>query len=90
MPSPRRSSKPRPEFDCAWASAGEIATAVAKGRVTAAAVVEDALARITARDPVLNAFTDVLAEPLDEPPVMRFTSWGLCALPSCTFSPVKS
>src|SRR5262245_35872631 len=61
MPSPRRSSKPEP-FDSGWATAGEIATAVAKGRVSAATVVEDALARITARDPVLNAFTDVLAE----------------------------
>jgi 1-carboxybiuret hydrolase len=61
MPSPRRSSKPEP-FDSGWATAGEIATAVAKGRVSAVTVVEEALARITARDPVLNAFTDVLAE----------------------------
>jgi aspartyl-tRNA(Asn)/glutamyl-tRNA(Gln) amidotransferase subunit A len=35
---------------------------VKAGRVTAATVVEDALARITARDPVLNSFTDVLSE----------------------------
>ena len=62
MPSPRRSSKPRAEFDSGWATAGEIAAAVAKGRVSAVTVVEDALARITARDPVLNSFTDVLAE----------------------------
>jgi 1-carboxybiuret hydrolase len=62
MPSPRRSSKPNAEFDSSWATAGEIATAVAKGRVSALTVVEDALARITARNPVLNAFTDVLAE----------------------------
>ena len=31
MPSPRRSSKPKAEFDSGWASAGEIATAVALG-----------------------------------------------------------
>jgi Asp-tRNA(Asn)/Glu-tRNA(Gln) amidotransferase A subunit family amidase len=62
MPSPRRSSKPKPEFDSGWASAGEIAAAVAKGRVSAVSIVEDTLARITARDPVLNSFTDVLAE----------------------------
>jgi AtzE family amidohydrolase len=62
MPSPRRSSKPEPDFDSGWASAGDIATAVAKGRVSAITVVEDALARITARDPVLNSFTDVLAD----------------------------
>jgi AtzE family amidohydrolase len=68
MPSPRKSlkprsaSKPEPVFDTAWATAGEIAAAVTAGRVSAATVVEDALARITARDPVLNAFTDVLAE----------------------------
>jgi aspartyl-tRNA(Asn)/glutamyl-tRNA(Gln) amidotransferase subunit A len=62
MPSPHRSSKPEPKFDSGWASAGEVAAAVAKGRVSAVSVVEDALARITARNPVLNAFTDVLAE----------------------------
>src|SRR5690348_11660209 len=62
MPSPRRSSKPEGVLDTGWASAAEIATAVKAGRVRAAQVVEDALARITARDPVLNTFTDVLAE----------------------------
>jgi 1-carboxybiuret hydrolase len=62
MPSPRRSSKPKAAFDSGWTTAGEIATAVAKGRVPAVSVVEDALARITAHDPVLNSFTDVLAE----------------------------
>jgi aspartyl-tRNA(Asn)/glutamyl-tRNA(Gln) amidotransferase subunit A len=68
MPSPRKSlrprsaSKPEPQFDSAWATAGEIAAAVTAGRVSAATVVEDALARITQRDPVLNAFTDVLAD----------------------------
>src|SRR5689334_6436342 len=62
MPSPRRSSRPEPAFDSGWATAGEIAAAVTKGRVSAVTVIEDALARITARNPVLNAFTDVLAE----------------------------
>jgi len=60
MPSPRRSSKP--EFDTGWASAAEIAEAVTAGRVSALDVVEDALARILKRDPVLNSFTDVLSE----------------------------
>ena len=62
MPSPRRSSKLEPEFAGGWATAAEIAAAVAKGRVSAVTVVEDALARIIARDPVLNSFTDVLAD----------------------------
>jgi 1-carboxybiuret hydrolase len=62
MPSPRRSTKPEPVLDTGWASAAEIAEAVKAGRVSAAYIVEDALARITARDPVLNSFTDVLAE----------------------------
>ena len=62
MPSPRRSSKPEASFDSGWASAGEIAAAVAKGGVSAVTVVEDTLARITARDPVLNSFTDVLTD----------------------------
>ncbi|MBV8840954.1 MAG: AtzE family amidohydrolase [Alphaproteobacteria bacterium] len=62
MPSPRRSSRPEPAIDTGWLSAAEIAAAVKAGRVSAAQLVEDALARITARDPVLNAFTDVLAE----------------------------
>jgi aspartyl-tRNA(Asn)/glutamyl-tRNA(Gln) amidotransferase subunit A len=48
----------------AWASAAEIAEAVTTGRATATAtaVVEAALARIAARDPVLNSFTAVTAE----------------------------
>src|SRR5262245_12463617 len=62
MPSPRRSSKPEPVLDTGWANAAEIAEAVKAGRVSAAQIVEDALARITERDPVLNAFTDVLSE----------------------------
>jgi AtzE family amidohydrolase len=48
--------------DLSWASAADIAAAVAAGRVTAAAVIEDALARIAARNGKLNAFTAVLAE----------------------------
>ena len=49
-------------MDTSWTSAADIAGAVAAGRVSAVQVTEDALARITARDPVLNSFTDVLAE----------------------------
>jgi AtzE family amidohydrolase len=60
MLSPRRSS--RPDMDTEWASAAEIATAVKEGRVSALSVTEAALARIMERDPVLNAFTDVVAE----------------------------
>src|SRR5215470_1029054 len=47
--------------DLAWASAADIAAAVAAGRASAAAVIEDALARIAARK-ALNAFTAVVAE----------------------------
>ena len=43
-------------------SATEIAAAVASGAVTARALVDDALGRIAALNPVLNAFTDVVAE----------------------------
>lgn len=46
----------------AWASAQEIAQAVAQRRIAAAAVIEATLARITRRDKLLNAFTDVTAE----------------------------
>jgi AtzE family amidohydrolase len=45
-----------------WASAGEIARAVAMGEVTAVAVTEGALALIAQRDARLNAFTAVTAE----------------------------
>ena len=62
MPSPRRSSRPDPEMDTSWTSGAEIAQAVTAGKVSAVQVTEDALARIMARDPVLNSFTDVLAE----------------------------
>jgi aspartyl-tRNA(Asn)/glutamyl-tRNA(Gln) amidotransferase subunit A len=49
-------------MDTAWASAAEIAAAVTAGRVSALSVTEAALARIMERDPVLNAFTDVVAD----------------------------
>jgi aspartyl-tRNA(Asn)/glutamyl-tRNA(Gln) amidotransferase subunit A len=45
-----------------WASAAEIAGAVAAGRTSAKAVTEAALARIATRDKVLNAFTAVTTE----------------------------
>src|SRR5581483_11452571 len=48
-------------MDLSWASASEIAAAVAGGRATAETTVKDALARIQ-RDRVLNAFTAVLEE----------------------------
>ncbi len=62
MPSPRRSSRPDPEMDTSWTSGADIAQAVTAGKVSAVQVTEDALARIMARDPVLNSFTDVLAQ----------------------------
>jgi len=46
----------------AWASAAEIAGAVAAGETTAVAVVETALRRIAERDKTLNTFTAVTAE----------------------------
>jgi 1-carboxybiuret hydrolase len=46
----------------AWASAGEIAGAVAEGKSTAVAVVEAALQRISKRNDALNAFTLVTRE----------------------------
>jgi aspartyl-tRNA(Asn)/glutamyl-tRNA(Gln) amidotransferase subunit A len=48
--------------DTSWSTATEIAGAVASGKVSALAVIEDALARIGERNPVLNAFTAVTAE----------------------------
>ena len=48
-------------MDSGWASAGEIAAAVAEGTTSAREVVAAALARIE-RDRVLNAFTAVVAE----------------------------
>jgi AtzE family amidohydrolase len=44
-----------------WATASEIAAAVASGAVTARAVAETALARIAAQNAQLNAYTDVTA-----------------------------
>jgi aspartyl-tRNA(Asn)/glutamyl-tRNA(Gln) amidotransferase subunit A len=46
----------------AWATAAEIARAVIAGEVSAAAVVETALAAIARHDPALGAFTDVTAD----------------------------
>jgi aspartyl-tRNA(Asn)/glutamyl-tRNA(Gln) amidotransferase subunit A len=46
----------------AWASAGAIASSVARGERTATQVIEQTLARIAHRDAVLNAFTAVTAE----------------------------
>jgi aspartyl-tRNA(Asn)/glutamyl-tRNA(Gln) amidotransferase subunit A len=46
-------------MDPEWASASEIARAVNAGTIDAATVVEETLAIITARDPLLNAFTAV-------------------------------
>ncbi len=48
------------EFD--WASAATIATAVATGETSAATVIDQALARIARRNPVLNAFTAITTE----------------------------
>jgi len=45
--------------DFAWATIADIATAVAAGRASALKIVEAALARIRARDPLINAFTAV-------------------------------
>jgi 1-carboxybiuret hydrolase len=49
-------------MDPVGASASEIARAVSAGSLDAATVVEETLAVIAARDPVLNAFTAVTAE----------------------------
>ena len=48
--------------DFSWASGADTAEAVASGKTTASAVVDDALARIAALNPALNAFTAVTAE----------------------------
>ena len=63
MPSQRPSLWPNPvAFDTSWATATDIAGGVASGKTSALAVAEDALARINARNPTLNAFTAVTAE----------------------------
>ncbi len=49
-------------IDIAWSSAEAIASAVTRGEVSAAQVVERALGRIAQRDTALNAFTAVTAE----------------------------
>jgi len=49
-------------IDMSDAPASEIAAAVARGEVTAAAVTEAALDRIARLNPLFNAFTDVTAE----------------------------
>lgn len=48
--------------DLSWATAADIAAAVARGPVTAAVVVETALATIGRHNPAVNAFTDITAE----------------------------
>ena len=63
MPSPRPSLRPEPvTFDTSWSTASEIAAAVTSGKTSALAVIDDALARISERNPVLNAFTAVTAD----------------------------
>ncbi len=49
-------------MDIGWASAAEIAAAVAGGRITAAAVLDAVLERISAVNPTLNAFTALTTE----------------------------
>ncbi len=46
-------------MDPVWASASEIAQAVSAGSIDAATVIEETIAVISARDPILNAFTTV-------------------------------
>jgi 1-carboxybiuret hydrolase len=45
-----------------WSTAGEIAGAVAAGRISAVSIVEAAVARIRSRDPLLNSFTALTEE----------------------------
>ncbi len=51
-----------PAFDSGFATAADIASAVASGRATARDIVEAALARIREHDPLLNSFTAVTEE----------------------------
>ena len=62
MPNLRPSSRPDAAPDMAWGTAAEIAAAVTNGGMTAAAVVDQALARIAKLNTALNAFTAVTAE----------------------------
>ena len=48
--------------DTSWTSAAQIAQSVSAGEVSAAEVIDQALSRIAARNPELNAFTTVTAE----------------------------
>src|SRR5262245_29050092 len=48
--------------ELAWASAGTIASAITRGEVSATQVIDETLARIGQRNPVLNAFTAITAE----------------------------
>jgi AtzE family amidohydrolase len=45
--------------DFAWSTSADIAAAVAAGRTSASKIIEAALARIRARDPLINSFTAV-------------------------------
>ena len=74
-----------------WASASEIARAVANGERSALAVTEAALARIKSLNPKLNVFTDVVANrarakarALDQARARGTTAWanGGCAIRS--------
>jgi len=48
--------------DLAWATASDIARAVASGAASALDVIDDTLARIEERNPALNAFTAITAD----------------------------
>jgi aspartyl-tRNA(Asn)/glutamyl-tRNA(Gln) amidotransferase subunit A len=50
------------EADASWPSASGIARAVSGGKTSALSATDAALARIAAHDPVLNCFTDVVAD----------------------------
>ncbi|MGB6816392.1 MAG: AtzE family amidohydrolase, partial [Pseudolabrys sp.] len=63
MPNLRPFLRPEPaRLDTSWLTASEIAAAVASGKISATAIVDDALARINGRNPVLNAFTAITTE----------------------------
>jgi 1-carboxybiuret hydrolase len=48
--------------DLAWSTAGHLAAEVTAGRLKTLEIVEVTLARIRARDPLLNSFTAVTEE----------------------------
>ncbi len=66
-----------------WASASEIARAVANGQRSALSVTEAALTRIKRLNPKLNAFTDVSPSGRDRRPALSIgrgakdSGWGL-------------